>query len=158
TVAPDYAFSLTAYYQPKDDIFVEIEGGSTSPLDASREMRAREAGNAKQWFQTPLARFTFQLAGPIAAVLVFPAGAGAETLASYTIVGDGIPASLTGAPGDAARGRTLVLDRANTCILCHSGPFPETRFQGDLAPSLAGVGGRWSENKLRLRLVDASYF
>src|SRR5262249_16520708 len=108
--------------------------------------------------RTPLARFTFQLAGPIAAVLAFPAGAGAETLASYTIVGDGIPASLTGAPGDAARGRTLVLDRANTCILCHSGPFPETRFQGDLAPGLAGVGGRWSENQLRLRLVDASYF
>jgi sulfur-oxidizing protein SoxX len=75
---------------------------------------------------------------------------------SYVADGDSIPASLTGVPGDASRGLALVLDRANTCILCHSGPFPETRFQGDLAPSLAGTGSRWSEGQLRLRLVDAS--
>jgi sulfur-oxidizing protein SoxX len=31
------------------------------------------------------------------------------------------------------------------------------RFQGDLAPSLAGSGSRWSEGQLRLRLVDASH-
>jgi sulfur-oxidizing protein SoxX len=49
-----------------------------------------------------------------------------------------------------------VLDRASTCILCHSGPFPETRFKGDLAPNLAGAGSRWSTSQLRLRLVDAS--
>ena len=74
----------------------------------------------------------------------------------YAIAGDGILQSLTGAPGDAARGRALVLDRSTTCILCHSGPFPETRFQGDLAPNLAGAGNRWSVGQLRLRLVDAS--
>jgi L-cysteine S-thiosulfotransferase len=65
-------------------------------------------------------------------------------------------ASLTGAPGDATRGRALVLERTSTCILCHSGPFPEEKFQGDLAPSLAGAGSRWSEGQLRLRLVNAS--
>jgi sulfur-oxidizing protein SoxX len=58
-------------------------------------------------------------------------------------------------PGDVTRGRALIVDRASTCILCHSGPFPEVKFQGDLAPSLAGAGGRWSEGQLRLRLVDA---
>jgi sulfur-oxidizing protein SoxX len=84
------------------------------------------------------------------------ATAKAETLAPYVVVGDGIPESLAGKPGDAARGRALVLDRASTCILCHSGPFPETRFQGDLAPNLAGAGNRWSVSQLRLRLVDAS--
>ena len=72
------------------------------------------------------------------------------------MIGDAIPLSLTGAPGDAVRGRALVLDRSSTCILCHSGPFPEEKFQGDLAPSLAGSGSRWSEGQLRLRLVDAS--
>jgi sulfur-oxidizing protein SoxX len=41
------------------------------------------------------------------------------------------------------------------CLLCHSGPFPEQRFQGDLAPNLRGVGSRWSEGQLRLRLVDS---
>jgi sulfur-oxidizing protein SoxX len=49
-----------------------------------------------------------------------------------------------------------VLERTSTCILCHSGPFPEEKFQGDLAPSLAGSGRRWSEAQLRLRLVSAS--
>ena len=82
----------------------------------------------------------------------------AEDLIPYNIVGDGIPQSLTGSPGDAARGRALVLARTTTCILCHSGPFPETRFQGDLAPDLAGAGNRWTVSQLRLRLVDASRF
>ena len=74
----------------------------------------------------------------------------------YTIAGDAIPASLTGTAGDAARGRALVLNRSSTCILCHSGPFPEEKFQGDLAPDLSGSGARWSEGQLRLRIVDAS--
>jgi sulfur-oxidizing protein SoxX len=88
--------------------------------------------------------------------LLLPFSAGAQGLASYKIVGDGIPQSLTGTAGDATKGRALVLDRSTTCILCHSGPFPETRFQGDLAPDLKGSGTRWSTSQLRLRLVDAS--
>jgi L-cysteine S-thiosulfotransferase len=63
--------------------------------------------------------------------------------------------SLTGAPGDAAHGRALVLERTNACILCHGGPFPEEKFQGDLAPNLSGSGSRWTIAQLRLRLVDA---
>jgi sulfide dehydrogenase [flavocytochrome c] flavoprotein chain len=52
TVAPGYGFSLAGNYQPKDDIFAEVEGGITSPVDAPREVRAREADEAKTWFQT----------------------------------------------------------------------------------------------------------
>jgi sulfur-oxidizing protein SoxX len=91
-----------------------------------------------------------------AATLAFPCVAGAQELRPYVVSGDAIAESLTGAPGDVTRGRALVLERTSTCILCHSGPFPETKFQGDLAPSLAGAGSRWSEGQLRLRLVDAS--
>jgi L-cysteine S-thiosulfotransferase len=80
----------------------------------------------------------------------------AQALASYTISGDGIEQPLTGAPGDAARGRALLAERSSTCILCHSAPLPEVRFQGDLAPNLAGAGSRWSIPQLRLRLVDAA--
>jgi sulfur-oxidizing protein SoxX len=83
--------------------------------------------------------------------------ADAQTLVPYKVVDDGIPESLAGTPGDATRGRALALDRSTTCILCHSGPF-ETPFQGDLAPSLAGAGNRWTAAQLRLRLVDASHF
>jgi sulfur-oxidizing protein SoxX len=77
-------------------------------------------------------------------------------LRPYQIVGDAIPASLTGAPGDPVRGRAIVVNRQNTCLLCHSGPFPEERFQGDLSPNLKGAGARWTEGELRLRMVDAS--
>ena len=57
--------------------------------------------------------------------------------------------------GDPVRGRAIVADRqVGLCLLCHSGPFPEERFQGELAPSLAGAGSRWSEDELRMRLVD----
>jgi sulfur-oxidizing protein SoxX len=80
-----------------------------------------------------------------------------EGLRSYVIVGDSIPDSLTGKPGDVARGRTIVADRsAGLCLLCHSAPIPEERFQGNLAPDLAGTGTRWNEGQLRLWLVDAS--
>ncbi|MGJ5202641.1 sulfur oxidation c-type cytochrome SoxX [Bradyrhizobium sp. HKCCYLR20261] len=89
-------------------------------------------------------------------VTALPAVAGAQALKPYTISGDGIAQSLTSEPGDPARGRALVLARSSTCILCHSGPFPEARFQGDLAPSLNGAGSRSTISQLRLRLVDAS--
>jgi L-cysteine S-thiosulfotransferase len=70
-------------------------------------------------------------------------------------VGDeGIPASLTGAKGDPARGRAIVANRqVGLCLLCHTGPFPEERFQGNLAPDLREAG-RLSEAEIRLRLVD----
>jgi len=89
-------------------------------------------------------------------LFALPSAANAQGLRPYAVVADAIPDSLTGTRGDIARGRALVLDRASTCILCHSGPFPEATFQGDLAPSLVGAGSRWSEGQLRFRLVDAS--
>jgi L-cysteine S-thiosulfotransferase len=76
---------------------------------------------------------------------------------SYTIVGDGIPKPLTNAAPSIENGRRVVTERqTGLCVLCHSGPFPEARFQGDLATNLAGTGSRWTEAQLRLRLVDAS--
>ena len=70
---------------------------------------------------------------------------------------DSLPSSLTGAPGDPARGRAIVVNRqVGLCLLCHSGPFPDERFQGNLAPDLTGAGARWSEGQLRQRIVDSS--
>lgn len=82
-----------------------------------------------------------------------------EPLRPYTIAGDGISAPLTTERGDPARGRAIVANRqVGLCILCHSGPFPEVRLQGNLAPDLGGAGTRWSEAQLRLRIVDARRF
>lgn len=84
--------------------------------------------------------------------------AGAEAgLVPYMIVGDAIPASLTGTKGDPERGRAIVANRqVGLCLLCHSGPFPQEKFQGTLAPDLKGAGSRSTEGQLRLRIVDAS--
>ena len=72
------------------------------------------------------------------------------------VVGDAIPVSLTGVTGDPVRGRAIVTNRqVGLCLLCHNGPFPEERFQGNLAPDLKGVGSRLSEGQLRLRIVDS---
>lgn len=89
-------------------------------------------------------------------VLGWSPGSASELL-TYDIVGDAIPKSLTGSPGDPVRGRAVLVKRESTCLLCHSGPFPDQRFQGNLSPDLTGVGSRWSEGELRLRMVDAAH-
>ncbi len=82
----------------------------------------------------------------------------AAVAGSALAAGD-LPGPLTGARGDPARGRAIVVSRQQgLCLLCHSGPFPEERFQGGIGPSLAGVGARMPEGELRLRLVDPERF
>lgn len=97
--------------------------------------------------------------GLLALGLLATGGASAsaqEALFSYRVVGDAIPTSLTGKPGDPANGRALVVKRETTCLLCHAGPFPDQRFQGNLSPDLTGTASRWTEGELRLRMVDAT--
>jgi sulfide dehydrogenase [flavocytochrome c] flavoprotein subunit len=51
TVAPGYAFSMSGVYQTRDGQFSEVEG-ATSPVNAPREVRQREAAGAENWFRT----------------------------------------------------------------------------------------------------------
>jgi L-cysteine S-thiosulfotransferase len=94
----------------------------------------------------------------LAALSAAPVRALADVaLRPYMIIGDAIPASLTGSSGDPVRGREIVVNRqVGLCLLCHSGPFPEQKFQGTMAPDLKGAGARSNEGQLRLRIVDAS--
>lgn len=93
------------------------------------------------------------------ALVAFTSMAGlacADELRPYQSANSAIATPLTGKPGDAGRGRAIVANRTvGLCLLCHSGPFPEERFQGNLAPDLRGAGSRWSEGELRLRIVDS---
>jgi hypothetical protein len=52
TVAPGYAFSQSGVYQAREGMLAEVEGLTTSPVDAPREVRAREADDAKSWYRT----------------------------------------------------------------------------------------------------------
>jgi sulfur-oxidizing protein SoxX len=98
------------------------------------------------------------LAGP--AELAAPAALTAPTdlAAPVRIQDSGIAEVLPDAvAGDPARGRAIVANRqVGLCLLCHSGPIPEERFQGDLATDLAGAGDRSTLPQLRLRIADAS--
>jgi len=52
-IAPDYAISQRGTYRPVDGQYVEADGGAIiSPLDASRETRKAEAGEAGAWYRT----------------------------------------------------------------------------------------------------------
>ena len=79
---------------------------------------------------------------------------GTDGPATYRAEGDAIRTSLSGVPGDPARGREIVLARDFNCLLCHAVPGAGGRAMGNLAPSLNGVGARLSEGQLRLRIVD----
>ena len=98
-------------------------------------------------------RLLAALAVPLVLLGVGTAQAQAKAL---MVVGDAVPQALTEVAGDPVRGRAIVANRQlGLCLLCHTGPIPEERFQGNLAPDLAGAGKRWTPAQLRLRITDA---
>ena len=81
----------------------------------------------------------------------------ADPLVAYRIESGEIRVPLTRGPGDAARGRAVVLSRdAGNCLLCHAVPDAGEVASGNIGPPLAGVGKRLSTAELRLRLVDST--
>jgi len=81
-------------------------------------------------------------------------GEAEDKMVSYSVVDGMIPFSLTDQPGDPKRGREIAAGRTGNCLACHKMPIPEEQFHGDLGPNLAGVGARFTEGELRIRLVD----
>jgi L-cysteine S-thiosulfotransferase len=74
---------------------------------------------------------------------------------AYRVDGDAIRERLAG-PGDAVRGKAVVLARDYNCLLCHAVPDSGVRAMGNVGPPLAGVGSRLNEGQLRLRIVDST--
>jgi len=70
-------------------------------------------------------------------------------------VGDGIPKSLTGKPGNAKKGRSAAIHRKKgNCLACHTLPVPEQADHGNIGPDLRGIASRYKPAELRLRLVS----
>ncbi len=79
----------------------------------------------------------------------------AQPVPPYRVSGDSVLEPLTSQPGDAARGREVVIGRdAGNCTLCHA--VPGERSSGNIGPALAAVGARLTTGQLRLRLADAT--
>ena len=78
---------------------------------------------------------------------------------AQVIAGDSIFESLSSEVGNPVRGRAIVASRqTGLCLLCHNGPFPEERFQGNLAPELTASVARLNAPQLRARIVNAAHF
>lgn len=76
---------------------------------------------------------------------------------SSMIVGDGIERPLTDARGDPGRGALLFESRdGGHCVLCHVLETVDAPFQGNVGPSLTGIGGRLTPAQIRLRIAQPS--
>ena len=79
----------------------------------------------------------------------------AADLVPFRVENGEIAQPLTDQPGNPGRGRLIVRDLARaSCLICHSLPIPEEPDHGNVGPSLAGVGSRYTTGQLRLRLVN----
>jgi len=65
--------------------------------------------------------------------------------------------SLTGVPGDAAKGREVMATRSlGNCVACHEvSDMSDVPFHGEVGPMLDGAGDRWSEAELRGLVANA---
>lgn len=68
-----------------------------------------------------------------------------------------IETSLTGVPGDPARGQAIMVSRAQgNCLACHQvTALDDEPWHGEVGPSLDGVATRWEEAALRGLIVNA---
>ena len=68
--------------------------------------------------------------------------------------------SLTSQPGNADRGRAIVIDRKKgNCLACHRvAVLKKELFHGEIGPRLDGVGRKYSDGQLRQFLVDSRVF
>lgn len=75
---------------------------------------------------------------------------------SYKIVNGTIPKSLTGKPGDAAKGRKASFNRRQgNCLACHViSDIKEQAFHGQIGPPLDGIADRLSAAEIRMRIVN----
>ena len=83
----------------------------------------------------------------------------AETAPGDVVYGDygQVEQSLTGVPGDPAEGRAVMTSRGlGNCVACHQvSELADVPFQGEVGPSLDGVGERWTEADLRGIVANA---
>ncbi len=95
-------------------------------------------------------------AGLAIALTATAATAGATEPGDVKFEGATVTASLTGEPGDPARGRATYVDRKlGNCLACHvSADVENEPFPGNVGPALDGVADRLDPGELRLIVAN----
>lgn len=93
----------------------------------------------------------------IAGAVVATAHAGNVAPMDVKFTDDGVSASLTGAAGDAVKGRAVFSNRKQgNCLACHvNAEQKEHSFHGEVGPTLDGVADRYSEAELRAIVINS---
>ena len=138
---PAHPFQPTARSHPARRMSRNRGAGSPAPVNHSRRPHPPSAA---RW--------------SLALLILGLSATAADDLPSYRVENLAIPESLTGRPGDPARGERIVRDpdRA-TCLICHAMPIEGEPDPGNIGPPLHGVAGRYTAGELRLRLVDPKH-
>jgi L-cysteine S-thiosulfotransferase len=83
-----------------------------------------------------------------------PSFGGASRRLSVSL--QGLPGSLTGQPGDAERGREVLVNRdKGDCLSCHKvTTLAGVAGQGAIGPALDGVGAKYNDAQVRQVLIE----
>lgn len=57
--------------------------------------------------------------------------------------------------GNLENGKKVFSSRKVNCLSCHKAPIVEEKFQGNIGPSLHGIGSIYKKDELRLRVINA---
>ncbi|WP_300302870.1 sulfur oxidation c-type cytochrome SoxX [Ferrovibrio sp.] len=95
-------------------------------------------------------------AAMLAATVSFAQEIRDANLTPYAVKDYAIEKSLTGKPGDPAKGRQIATTSGQgNCVICHKMPIPEVAFRiGNVGPDLTEVGGRLTAAEIRMRIVN----
>lgn len=105
----------------------------------------------------------FAIAASLAATMAAAPAAQAQDaqisepgLVAYEVKDYAIEKSLTGKPGDPAKGRQWAITSGQgNCVICHKLPIPEVAFRiGNVGPDLTEVGSRLTPGEIRMRIVN----
>lgn len=101
-------------------------------------------------------RYSMMIALSVAAVgTMVAAEAVAPTDVMFGDYGE-VSASLSGMPGDPEVGLQVIETKSmGNCVACHELSTSDAAFQGNVGPSLDGVGSRWAEEDLRGIVANA---
>ena len=74
---------------------------------------------------------------------------------SWEVKDYAIEEPLCGLDGDALRGKQIVSDsHMGNCLACHHLPIPGIEAYGTIGPPLQGIASRFTEARIRVRIVD----